>query len=269
MSDDKKRVLKDISEGLSADTVLTSHREVHEHKEAMKSASGKLREARKRMEKNGVDLRAYDLAMMLSKLDTAEAITRLQRAGYILQSLRSPLGAQLGLIGLEDPNMPKTDSERQKAWYDEGFSACANGKAEKDCQHDLALPAGQAWLKGYRDCHSAAVKKQTDTELKSENKVDTVGAVSPPPPDGDDAPASAPAAADSKKPRGRPPGSKNKVTVVVDNTKPQAPSSEEPAGKTSGPAAPPSDDEMDEGFDAPTPVAAASAGGPPPPPMFD
>lgn len=230
-----KRVLRDLSEGIDENVIIRGHTEIRDLKKDMESKRGSLRNARKRMEESGVDLKAYDLAMTLGKLEVDEAITRLQRASYILQSLHSPLGSQLSLIGLSDPNVPVSPAEREKRWFDEGANAAINGKAEKECPHDPAMPAGQAWLNGYRDAYSKIVKAKTEEEIsEAENVV----------------PFKAPE--EPKRGRGRPKGSGKKNEEA-------APPPADPA-----PDEPPAIDD----FDAPPP-APIDGSAPPPPPMFD
>lgn len=186
------KTLRDHSEGLNPGMIAGLHKEVSDHREKMKSAQGKLRTVRKRMEENGVDGAAYDLALSLMKLDPVEAKLRLNRAFFILQALHAPVGSQLSFIDMVDDNAPGTDEVREKRWFDEGFHACIVGKTETDCPHALNMPAGQQWLSGYREAQSEAIQARTAAELAEANPVDDIGSGEKP------------------KRRGRPAGSKNK-----------------------------------------------------------
>lgn len=253
MAEAERKVIRDFSEGLDPNTIAAHSREIADHRDKMKAAQGKLREARKRMEDSGVDGKAFDLAMTLQKLDPAEAILRLNRAVYILQALHAPVGSQLSFMTMGDPNTPVSDAEREKRWYDEGFNACLTGKTEVDCPHAMNLVSGQKWLAGFREATGIKVKEKTAEEQAAKNPVDDIG--------------------QPQKKRGRPVGSRNKPKegssegpkIVVNNDKPVEPSEEpEPVadaepGQTNGAAPPPPPE-----ADAPPPPPEADA--PPAPP---
>ncbi len=250
MAATERKVIHDFSEGIDPNTIVVHSREIADHKEKMKSAQGKFRAARKRMEESGVDGKAFDLAMTLQKLDPAEAILRLNRAIYILQAVHAPVGSQLSFMTMGDPNSPVSDAEREKRWFDEGFNACLSGKTEVDCPHALNLPSGQKWLAGFREATSIKVTEKSAEELASQNPIDEIG--QPP------------------KKRGRPAGSRNKPKgaesgpkIVVDNDK--VASDEQADTASSGEEA----DAVSETDAATVPPAPPEPDAPPAPPEED
>ncbi len=203
-------VLNDYSGGVPADDVVALSGELAGHKEKMKSAQGKLRETRKRMEETGIDLKAYDDAQKLAKLDPAEAIARLNKTYFYLKAFRAPVGSQLNFIELVNDNS-MTDEQRMQKWFDEGFLAGSTGKWDTDCPHAVNLPSGQQWLKGYREAQGILAAKFKEGQAAAEQKEWDGAAPAP-------AAAAAPAAPPEEtapRRRGRPPGSGKKGGVTI------------------------------------------------------
>lgn len=247
-------IQKDYSGGVSADSVVGLSLELSGHKEKMKSAQGRLRETRKRMEEGGIDLKSYDLAMKLSALDPYEAIERLNKAYFYLKAMHAPVGAQLGFHDMVNDNS-LTEEQRLQKWYDEGHLAGSTGKWEKDCPHGVHLPAGQKWLEGYRDAQAKLASNFSPSEPVTEAATEKAPAAEAPKAD----------AAPSKR-RGRPPGSGKKGAEIVSQSGVKAVSSEIGAPPEPDDASAPPFPDPDEAIpfsDPPTPEVP-----PPPEPMF-
>jgi ribosome modulation factor len=244
----------DYSGGVTKTAIISSHREIIEHKEKMKSAQGKLREARKRAEESGIDGKAYDLAMSLMKLDPTEAVTRLNRAYYILKQLQAPVGSQLTFVDMVTDNSMMSDDERAKRWYQDGFHAGANGKWRNECPHMIPSPAYDAWDSGWNDAQKELAGKFKP--IGEEPPAPTAAAPDAPAPDASaPEPAKADAAAgepEAPRRRGRPPGTggrkSNKGTAAADASNPPD------AGTPPSPDEPPTPDEPTVTAEAAPPV---------------
>lgn len=242
-------ILKDYSGGITETAVIASHREITEHRERMKSAQGKLREARKRAEESGMDPKAYDLAMKLMKMDEVAAVDLLNKTIFYTKMLRAPIGAQLNFIDMVTDNANLTDEQRLERWYDEGYNAGANGQGQDACRHQMNMPAGQAWLNGWSSAQAELAKGFKP--LDDEDPGDEPGEEQV------EAAAEAPAAEEPPKRRGRPPGSGSK-------RKPKEPEAAA-APSEDGPIAPADGWGDAGGVESYNPNAAP----PPPPPASD
>ena len=100
----------------------------------------KLRTVRQRMEKQGCDLAALDLALRLRKLGEDDAQVRLRNALRYCVWMDMPVGAQ-GALFSDDADRP-SEKARQAFTaaqaYDEGYKAGVKGRD----RHDSRFPAG-------------------------------------------------------------------------------------------------------------------------------
>lgn len=204
-------VVQDHSRGLDPKLLRSHVSGLQEADKKRQSANGAYREHRKKMKADGINLKAYDFAVKLMALDPAEGFQLINDTYFIMKSLNSPLGSQLNFHEMTD-NDQKSEAERAERWKADGSNAFLSGKRETDCPHALNMPAGQAWITGFREAESEARSTKTAAEMAEPNPVDNVPKQ------------------DGAKPRGRPPGSKNKPTAdakspgeATSNSAPPAP----------------------------------------------
>lgn len=131
---------------------LDFYRQLRTEKRAVDEANGKYRATRKRIEGAGVDLKALALMESLSKLDEAEATTRLRTALRYAGWADVKIGQQTELFGADDGQAvpQKAQDEWREGMAEEtGYEA---GKAGADRGENPFPPGGPLyamWDRGW------------------------------------------------------------------------------------------------------------------------
>jgi|GEM_PF-2588378 ribosome modulation factor len=113
----------------------------------------KLRTVRQRMEKQGTDMPALDLALSLRKLGTVEAEMRLRNALRYARWLSMEIGEQ-GTLFSDDADLPAGKAVEQYSEariFDEGYKAGVAGRSASDHRHPQGTPAAMAFWNGWKD----------------------------------------------------------------------------------------------------------------------
>ncbi|EHM01208.1 hypothetical protein HMPREF9946_02212 [Acetobacteraceae bacterium AT-5844] len=136
---------------------LDFYRQLRREKRAVDEANGKYRAARKRAEAAGVDLKSLALMESLSKLDEAEATTRLRTALRYAGWADMKIGEQTDLFAADGQAVPeKAQAEWREGVAEEaGYDAGKSGQNRDDNPYPLGTPHAAAWDRGW--CAGQAV----------------------------------------------------------------------------------------------------------------
>lgn len=139
---------------------------VHKHASAtakLKAAQSERKALRKQMRAAGVVLGDFDAAVRMTEWPREEVTETFENRVQYLRWLRVPIGFQFDLFEALDADA-QDDDERLAALVagaeTEGWQKAVLGGAEADNPHEANAPAGQAWIKGFRDGASFVAKQR-------------------------------------------------------------------------------------------------------------
>jgi len=149
------------------------HSDVERREKQLKAEKNQLR---KDMKTKGFKMKLFDASRTLANLTRDEQIEYLTHQQYYLRYSRSPVGEQMefGFGEAGDAFDEASDEDVAAQLIDDaagaGWRAGMAGEVfEKEGNpHEANTPAGQAWIKGYRE----AQKKQTMALKKRQKQLD-------------------------------------------------------------------------------------------------
>lgn len=120
-------------------------------------AKEKLKKARKQAKADGITLKLFDRSRQLAEMTREEQQGEMAHLQQYLIWMRSPIGTQFELKFQPGGEAFDEDEDGANARTvadagASGFQAGLEAKIwEDDCPFEASSPAGQAWLKGYRE----------------------------------------------------------------------------------------------------------------------
>jgi ribosome modulation factor len=144
-------VHKDLTNGVSADTIIHHHTQFEALNSKKSEIGGKVGQQRKRAVDDGFEMEGYTLGVKLGKKGAEDALKILNFAILTVQACYPAVGAQLKLFQDITPVAQKTQADLEAEWFGKGFTVGISGGSITANTYAATEPAGQKWLAGFRE----------------------------------------------------------------------------------------------------------------------